>query len=147
MWEVWGANDGGEILDLAVRLRIKIHPFHIQLPGALNYRSSCCQRLFSVPDMAPTSTHSLTLDKGNDTVKVDDVDVTTLPPDHRPEILRQYSPEQLRDIEKKLVRKVDIRCLPILIFLFLLNILDRNAIANARLSSLEEDLGLSDGKS
>lgn len=87
------------------------------------------------------------MDKGNDTVRVEHQDLTTVAPDHRPEILREYSPEQLRDIEKKLVRKLDYRCLPILIFLFLLNILDRNAIANARLGGLEEDLGLSDGKS
>lgn len=66
------------------------------------------------------------MDKGNDTVKVEDLNVTTAPPDHRPEILRQYSPKELRDIEKKLVRRIDWRCLPILIFLFLLNILDRN---------------------
>lgn len=76
--------------------------------------------------MAPPSVHSLVMDKGNDTVKVENLDVVTAPPDHRPEILRQYSPEELREIEKKLVRKVDLRALPILIFLFLLNILDRN---------------------
>lgn len=64
--------------------------------------------------------------------------------DFKPEILRQYSDEELATMEKKLVRKLDFRCLPILIILFLLNILDRNAIANARLGGLEETLGLSD---
>jgi MFS family permease len=61
-----------------------------------------------------------------------------------PEILRQYTPEQLAAIEKKLVRKIDLRSLPILIILFLLNVLDRNAIANARLGGLEDTLGIDD---
>lgn len=54
-----------------------------------------------------------------------------------PVILQQYSTEELKDMERKLVRKIDLRSLPILIILFLLNILDRNAIANARLGGLE----------
>jgi len=61
-----------------------------------------------------------------------------------PEILQRYSNEELTAMEKRLVRRLDLRCLPILIILFLLNILDRNAIANARLGGLEETLGLSD---
>ena len=61
-----------------------------------------------------------------------------------PEILQSYSSEELAAMEKALVRRLDFRCLPILIILFLLNILDRNAIANARLGGLEETLGLSD---
>ena len=54
-----------------------------------------------------------------------------------PAILQQYSAQELKDMERKLVRKIDLRSLPILIILFLLNILDRNAIANARLGGLE----------
>lgn len=96
--------------------------------------------------MAPSSVHSLSMDKGNDLVNIEHHDLTTLPVDHRPEILRQYTVDELRDIEKKLVRRLDIRCLPILVFLFLLNILDRNAIANARLGGLEADLGMSDSQ-
>lgn len=61
-----------------------------------------------------------------------------------PELLRQYSPEEYAELEKALVRKIDLRSLPILIILFLLNILDRNAIANARLGGLEADLGITD---
>ncbi|KAF2128263.1 retrograde regulation protein 2 [Dothidotthia symphoricarpi CBS 119687] len=61
-----------------------------------------------------------------------------------PEILQHYSSEELRALEKKLVRRIDLRSLPILAILFLLNILDRNAIANARLGGLEATLGISD---
>lgn len=46
--------------------------------------------------------------------------------------------------EKKLVRKMDIRIFPIMIILFVLNFIDRNNFANARLQGLEEDLNLSD---
>lgn len=60
-----------------------------------------------------------------------------------PDVLQQFSDEELVVMEKKLVRKVDFRILPILVLLFLLNILDRNAIANARLGGFEDELGLS----
>lgn len=81
--------------------------------------------------------------------KVDDTKVIELDAlqdeeafDSRPEILRGFSRDELAAMEKKLVRRLDFRMLPILILLFILNILDRNAIANARLGGLEEDLGL-----
>ena len=64
--------------------------------------------------------------------------------EHMPDILRPYSTEELARMEKALVRKVDLRTLPILVILFLLNILDRNAIANARLGGLEDTLGITD---
>lgn len=45
-------------------------------------------------------------------------------------------------MEKKLLRKVDIRLLPTLIIMYLLNFLDRSNLAQARQGSLEEDLGM-----
>lgn len=71
-------------------------------------------------------------------------DVKVLQDENMPEILRQFSAEELQAMEKKLVRRIDFRSLPILIILFLLNILDRNAIANARLGGLEESLNIND---
>ncbi|CAE6446279.1 unnamed protein product [Rhizoctonia solani] len=46
--------------------------------------------------------------------------------------------------EKKLLRKVDMRLIPWLSLLYLLSFLDRTSIGNAKLYSLESDLGLSD---
>ncbi len=46
--------------------------------------------------------------------------------------------------EKALVRKLDIRIFPVLILLFILNFIDRNNFANARLKGLEADLHLTD---
>jgi len=43
---------------------------------------------------------------------------------------------------KKLLRKVDIRLLPCLILMYLLNFLDRSNLAQARLGTLEADLGM-----
>lgn len=43
---------------------------------------------------------------------------------------------------KKLLRKVDVRLLPFLILMYLLNFLDRSNLAQARLGSLEADLGM-----
>jgi sugar phosphate permease len=90
------------------------------------------------------------MDKNDDTTMVtvdEDIKAETINayhPETRPEILRSLSHDEMQQLEKQLIRKLDIRILPILIVLFLLNVLDRNAIANARLGGLEEDLGLSD---
>lgn len=44
--------------------------------------------------------------------------------------------------EKKLNRKIDLKIVPWLTFLYLLSFLDRSAIGNAKLFGLSEDLGL-----
>lgn len=44
--------------------------------------------------------------------------------------------------ERRLVRKLDWRLMPILFASYFMNKLDQNAIANARLNNLEKDLGL-----
>lgn len=63
-----------------------------------------------------------------------------------PELLRDISPDELQSLERKLVRKIDIRLLPMLILMYILNYLDRNNIAAARLAGkvgLQKSLGLS----
>lgn len=75
---------------------------------------------------------------------LDHIETAAVPHDGIPEVLRAYTPEQLTELERKLVRRIDLRTLPILVVLFLLNVLDRNAIANARLGGLEASLGIDD---
>ncbi|KAL5323518.1 hypothetical protein ACEPPN_008056 [Leptodophora sp. 'Broadleaf-Isolate-01'] len=58
--------------------------------------------------------------------------------------LQGKSPEELVAFKKAMVRKIDFRLMPMLIILFLLNILDRNNFTNARLGGLEDDIGLTD---
>ncbi|CAE6468789.1 unnamed protein product [Rhizoctonia solani] len=50
-------------------------------------------------------------------------------------------PEARRALEKRLLRKLDLR-MSILIFIYILNYIDRNNAAAARLRGFEEDLGL-----
>ncbi|MBE3049982.1 MFS transporter [Candidatus Bathyarchaeota archaeon] len=50
--------------------------------------------------------------------------------------------ETTKQFEKKLLRKVDIRLLPTLIVMYLLNFLDRSNLAQARQGTLEKDLGM-----
>ncbi|OJJ34608.1 hypothetical protein ASPWEDRAFT_52774 [Aspergillus wentii DTO 134E9] len=45
-------------------------------------------------------------------------------------------------LETVLVRKIDFRLMPLMMLIYILNYLDRNNIATARLGSLEEDVGL-----
>jgi hypothetical protein len=44
--------------------------------------------------------------------------------------------------EKALVRRIDKRMMPLMMLLYILNYLDRNNIATARLGNFEEDIGL-----
>lgn len=60
----------------------------------------------------------------------------------KPELLKQYSDEEIDAFHKKITFKIDIRLIPILVLLYILNYLDRNNIASARLGGLEDDLGL-----
>ena len=59
-----------------------------------------------------------------------------------PESLQGLTQEELKDLDKKTTRKVDLRLMPMLIYIYILNYLDRNNIAAARLGGLEDDLGL-----
>lgn len=47
-----------------------------------------------------------------------------------PELLRDLSPEELKECEKKLLRKIDLRLLPTLILIYVMNYLDRYALNN-----------------
>lgn len=59
-----------------------------------------------------------------------------------PEFLRGLSTEERDEMEKKLVRKVDIRLLIMIVVMYILNYLDRNNIASAKLAGLEKDLDM-----
>ncbi|KAL2434161.1 hypothetical protein ABEF94_015272 [Exophiala dermatitidis] len=59
-----------------------------------------------------------------------------------PAYIQSLTPEQRAAAEKALVRKIDIRLIPTVIIIYILNYLDRNNIAAARLAGLEEELKL-----
>ncbi|KAI5950939.1 hypothetical protein KGF54_004013 [Candida jiufengensis] len=59
-----------------------------------------------------------------------------------PESLQGLTTEELKSLDKKTVRKIDIRLMTMLIVIYILNYIDRNNIASARLGGLEKDLGL-----
>jgi hypothetical protein len=59
-----------------------------------------------------------------------------------PEWLQNMTPEEREAAERKLKRKIDFRLLPMVILMYIMNYLDRNNIASARLAGLEDDLGL-----
>jgi hypothetical protein len=51
-------------------------------------------------------------------------------------------PDEYAKKENRLVWKIDLRLMPCLILMIILNYLDRNALANARVQGIEKDLGL-----
>ncbi|KAL1869971.1 hypothetical protein VTK73DRAFT_2892 [Phialemonium thermophilum] len=57
-------------------------------------------------------------------------------------LLASMTAEQLTALERRVRRKVDSRLLPTLLVLYILNYLDRNTIAQAKLGGLQVDLGL-----
>ncbi|KAJ4524882.1 hypothetical protein HRR83_000520 [Exophiala dermatitidis] len=59
-----------------------------------------------------------------------------------PAYIQSLTPEQRAAAEKALVRKIDIRLIPTVIIIYILNYLDRNNIAAARLAGLEDELKL-----
>ncbi|OCF45725.1 nicotinamide mononucleotide permease [Kwoniella heveanensis CBS 569] len=58
------------------------------------------------------------------------------------EVLKRLSPEEFNAAEKKLLRKIDFTLLPTLFVLLILNYLDRNALASARVQGIEKSLGM-----
>lgn len=78
-------------------------------------------------------------------VKADNVEteeVISKPTRTPPPYVASLSPEERVKAEKALVRKIDVRLIPPVIAMYILNYIDRNAIASARLGGLEEDLKL-----
>ncbi|MCJ1475524.1 hypothetical protein MMC13_004187 [Lambiella insularis] len=60
-----------------------------------------------------------------------------------PPLIRDLTREERHRLELALVRKIDFRLLPMIVLMYILNYLDRNNIASARLAGLEKDLNLS----
>ena len=60
-----------------------------------------------------------------------------------PPLVKHLTAEERHDLELKLVRKIDVHLLPMLVIMYIMNYLDRNNIAAARLAGLEEELNLS----
>lgn len=61
-----------------------------------------------------------------------------------PEKLAAMSPEDLKKLAKRATLKMDLAVMPMLVIMSILNFLDRQNLASARLAGLESDLGLSE---
>ncbi|KAL3447232.1 major facilitator superfamily domain-containing protein [Aspergillus insuetus] len=58
-------------------------------------------------------------------------------------VVNSWTSEERAERERKFVRKIDVRLLPILMVMYVMNYIDRNALPQARVQGLEEDLNLS----
>jgi len=68
---------------------------------------------------------------------------TTIRRREAPELVKDLTPGERLELERALVRKIDLRLLPMIVLMYIMNYLDRNNIAAARLAGLEHDLHLS----
>ncbi|EPS40425.1 hypothetical protein H072_5739 [Dactylellina haptotyla CBS 200.50] len=61
----------------------------------------------------------------------------------KPPLLKHLSDDEIEELEIKLKRKIDIRLLPTIIVVYIMNYLDRNNIPAAQVAGMGEELGLS----
>jgi len=61
-----------------------------------------------------------------------------------PEFIRNMSVEERAAFELTLRRKIDLRIMPMIVLMYIMNYLDRNNIAAAKLAGLTQDLNLND---
>ncbi|KAI0884330.1 major facilitator superfamily domain-containing protein [Annulohypoxylon maeteangense] len=61
----------------------------------------------------------------------------------KPESIRDMSAEEIRKLEIKMVRKMDLVIMPIMGILYILNYVDRSALAATKVYGIMEDLGMS----
>ena len=59
-----------------------------------------------------------------------------------PPLVKDLTSEERHGLELALVRKIDLRLLPMIVLMYIMNYLDRNNIAAARLAGLEDELHL-----
>lgn len=78
----------------------------------------------------------------DDSAKLESSSETEFIRDTLPDSLRHMTEEEVEKFLTKTTRKIDIRILPMIVLIYILNYLDRNNIASARLGGLEEDLQL-----
>lgn len=71
------------------------------------------------------------------------VDLTGAAYQRMPETLRDLSDDELRKLNQKVVRKVDLLVLPTIGILYILNYVDRQNLAAAKLQGIMEDLNMS----
>ena len=63
-----------------------------------------------------------------------------------PRELEHLQHDDVNKLEKNLVRRLDSTLMPVVVLLFLLNILDRNNIANAKVSGLTDTLRITNAQ-
>ncbi|KAK6505948.1 hypothetical protein TWF506_010875 [Arthrobotrys conoides] len=60
----------------------------------------------------------------------------------KPPLLRDLSEEEIEELERKLKRRIDLRLLPMIILIYIMNYLDRNNIPAAQVAGMGDELGL-----
>ncbi|KAF4629961.1 hypothetical protein G7Y89_g8185 [Cudoniella acicularis] len=83
-------------------------------------------------------------DNGKDMSTIEAPAIATTPSRvfEAPEFIRNMTPEQRLKVENSLRRKIDMRLMPMIVLMYIMNYLDRNNIAAAKLAGIVEDLNL-----
>lgn len=101
--------------------------------------------VFSTPNYGDTKANEFYNHEKTSVDMIDRVETANTDSPRRmeaPELVRNMTIEERAHAERILVRKIDFRLMPMLVLMYILNYLDRNNIASARLAGLETDLNL-----
>jgi MFS family permease len=71
-----------------------------------------------------------------------DVEIGVIANERMPESLRNLTEDEIATLNRKLVRKIDLIVLPIIGILYILNYIDRQNLAAAKLQGIMEDLDM-----
>src|SRR5690348_7245449 len=83
---------------------------------------------------------SYTVDDDNVSSAEGQLDITSAAYRRMPESLRGLGDDEIAQLNKKLVRKIDLLVLPTIGILYILNYIDRQNLASAKLQGITEDL-------
>lgn len=85
-------------------------------------------------EVKPSDLQKAAMDLASDSKSSSEGQTTIWPERELPELLRDLSEEELKSLEKKLIRKVDLRMLPTMILIYIMNYLDRSASCLRRIT-------------
>lgn len=91
-------------------------------------------------DLKKTPSCDIELGKTNSTIKPGEMDLSSNT--RMPDTIRALNQEEIEELNKKLVRKMDLIILPIIGILYILNYIDRQNLAAAKLQGIMEDLNM-----
>ncbi|CRG86568.1 putative transporter C1683,12 [Talaromyces islandicus] len=127
--------DGGRLMGISINDGIRM-PENTYTDEILDRQppSNNMADVLSADDDLKSGANHIEIEDGGK--QVDDIIV-------KPESIRGMSTDELKKLETKMVRKIDMVIMPIMAVLYILNYVDRSALAAAKVYGIKDDLNMS----